>query len=296
MIALSESAYRDPNSVNGHELTQMTELARLLGFRVIDIPVDLNELETPEAIFDYVTRFEPPVAAIWLGYIPTVEHYQAIYSAALKKGIRLVNSPKEFQTAMEFDHFYPLLEGLTPKSTWTDSLEGLVQVTQTIGFPMFVKGAVKSNKEEGWSACVAQNWTELESIARDLMGKMGRSRGRIIVRELINLKKIPSSYEKFPLGREYRLFLLNHEIMAWGFYWEEQNEVPLEETERLRIFELAQEASQRLGVPYISVDIGQLETGEWTVIEVGDGQFSGLSQIQALQLLNTIKSTIESTK
>jgi hypothetical protein len=34
----------------------------------------------------------------------------------------------------------------------------------------------------------------------------------------------------------------------------------------------------------MSVDVAQLETDEWIVIEVGDGQFSGLSQIQPLNL------------
>jgi hypothetical protein len=47
---------------------------------------------------------------------------------------------------------------------------------------------------------------------------------------------------------------------------------------------LAVQASRRVGTPFIVVDVGQLETGEWIVIEVGDGQFAGLSQVPVLEL------------
>lgn len=40
---------------------------------------------------------------------------------------------------------------------------------------------------------------------------------------------------------------------------------------------------------YPSVDVGQLDTGDWIVIEIGDGQFSGLSQIPVLNLWSKIK-------
>ncbi|MHC0064411.1 ATP-grasp domain-containing protein [Nostoc sp. UIC 10890] len=48
-------------------------------------------------------------------------------------------------------------------------------------------------------------------------------------------------------------------------------------------------ASERLGVPYIAIDIGQLESGEWIVIETADAQFAGLSHIPALELWNKLK-------
>jgi hypothetical protein len=37
------------------------------------------------------------------------------------------------------------------------------------------------------------------------------------------------------------------------------------------------------------VDIGQLETGDWIVIEVGDAQFCGLSHVPVLELWSKIK-------
>lgn len=44
------------------------------------------------------------------------------------------------------------------------------------------------------------------------------------------------------------------------------------------------EAARRVETPYIAADIGQTEDGTWTVIETGDGQFSGVSQMPLLKL------------
>jgi glutathione synthase/RimK-type ligase-like ATP-grasp enzyme len=62
----------------------------------------------------------------------------------------------------------------------------------------------------------------------------------------------------------------------------------LSPTEATMVEELAVKAAQCLKSPFIAIDIGQLETNEWIVIETGDAQFSGVSQIPLLQLWNRI--------
>jgi hypothetical protein len=42
-------------------------------------------------------------------------------------------------------------------------------------------------------------------------------------------------------------------------------------------------------VPFIIVDVGQLDDGQWIVIEAGDAQFAGLSRIPVLELWGKIK-------
>jgi hypothetical protein len=48
-------------------------------------------------------------------------------------------------------------------------------------------------------------------------------------------------------------------------------------------------AAARLNVPFIAVDVGQLESGDWIVIETGDAQFCGLSHVPVLELWGKIK-------
>ncbi len=47
---------------------------------------------------------------------------------------------------------------------------------------------------------------------------------------------------------------------------------------------LTDEAATRVGTPYVAVDVGQVESGEWIVVEAGDAQFSGVSQTPLLPL------------
>jgi hypothetical protein len=294
IVVLSEAEFRDASSVNGRELERLTETAQMLGCRIVPLPDDLNVYGHVDRIFDYVPEYAPAIAGVWIGYIPSPERYAQVYEAAFRKGIRLVNAPLEYRRAMEFDRFYPLIHDLTPRSRIVSDIPDLPDAARDIGYPVFVKGGIKSNKDQGWDACVAQDEAQLRSIAEDLFNRPGRSRGHVIVRELVKLRKIRTSYDQFPLGREYRVFLYDHQPIAHGFYWEEQSdESALSSLEQTQMLDLAIETSRRLEVPFLSVDVGQLETGEWIIIEVGDAQFSGLSQVPALHLWNHLVQALE---
>ncbi|MCB9454315.1 MAG: ATP-grasp domain-containing protein, partial [Anaerolineaceae bacterium] len=157
-------------------------------------------------------------------------------------------------------------------------------------FPVFVKGGVKSNKDEGWSGVVANNTDELTIIATRLFARKHRSRGKVIVRELVDLNIVATDPASFPIGREYRAFLYKGEILAYGFYWDEYDDSQsLSGTDQQAFLNCLRETARRVDVPFMSVDIGQQKNGDWVIIEIGDGQFSGLSQIPVLELWSKIK-------
>jgi hypothetical protein len=289
IVILSEDSFVDRDTINGRELHALTETARLFGCAVYPLPPNFEVCETAENAFAYVPNFDPLVPGVWFGYIPTIERYTAIYRAALIKGIQLVNTPIQYQMAMEFDRFYPLLGELTPKSLTFGDLQSLASIDRDLGYPVFIKGAIKSDKEQGWKACVANNVTEATTIARSLLAREYRSRGKIIVRQLVKLRSIVTDYQDFPLGREYRLFVYRDRILARGFYWDEYADPDTLDASEAKIVEkLALEVARRVGTPYIAIDIGQLESGDWIVIEVGDAQFSGLSRVSILELLSKL--------
>jgi hypothetical protein len=285
VVVLSEDSFVDPNTINGRELRATVDAARMFGCRVYPIPLNFDVCETAENALAYLPAFDPPVPGIWAGYIPTVERYGAIYQAAAAKGVRLINAPSEYRTAMEFDQFYPLLGELTPHSVVASSLEELAAVADTLEFPVFVKGAIKSNKDQGWDACVARDGAELAEIGRSLLAREGRSRGKIIVRRLVSFRAIATDKQSFPIGREYRAFVHRDDVLAYGFYWDEyRDSIALTRADEAAIKGLSIEAARRIGTPFIAVDIGQLEDGSWIVIEVSDGQFAGLSHVTSLAL------------
>ena len=59
-------------------------------------------------------------------------------------------------------------------------------------------------------------------------------------------------------------------------------------SELQEIKSLALLVSHRLNVPYLAVDVAQLSSLSWTVIEVGDAQFAGLCNTPPFKLINAL--------
>lgn len=289
MVVVLADDVIDKTSLNAIENREIIEAAQMYGCRVYTIPSDFSVCETAENALAYVPIFDEPVLGVWSGFIPTYERYQAIYNTALTKNIRLINTPRQHQIVMEFSKFYPLITHLTPKSVVIDNLSQLPSATQELEFPVFVKGGVKSNKEQGLSSVVANDMTELEALVSQYFKRDNRTRGHVIVREFVSLVKIDEDPNGFPISREYRAFVRNGKVVEYGFYWDEYEDKDIAiSMVDAAIRELVSEVAKVVDVPFISVDIAQLASGEWTVIELGDGQFSGLSTIPVLHLWSKI--------
>jgi hypothetical protein len=207
MIVLSEDSDRLTPSASSRENKAATEVAKLLGFRVYYIPDDFEVCENAENALAHVPSQERETLGIWIGYIPTPERYRAIYDEALRKRIRLLNTPEQHLIAQEFDRAYPYLQDLTPESVTITDVEQCEEAVRTLELPVFVKGAVQSRKTRGWKACVATTLEELQALTQQMLKLEGRSRGRVIVRKLVKLRYRQTSPEGFPFGRESRVFL-----------------------------------------------------------------------------------------
>lgn len=290
MIVLSEAIEQVEASASSKENQLLTGATQLLGCKVYSIPRDFERCVTAENALWHIPKCTQKIAGLWIGYIPELERYEAIYNAALDKNIKLLNTPLPHKTAMEFDLFYPYLQGLTPESITITSTAECAEATNKLGFPLFIKGAIQSRKRQGWKACVANNQEELLKLTEWLLTLKYGSRDRVIVRKLVSLRSTCKAPNGFPMGREFRVFLYNNKVLEYGYYWDTKNELSkLSTQEEKAVLDLAILASKRLNVSYISIDIGQLDTGEWIVIEVGDAQFAGLGHIPILELCNKLK-------
>lgn len=294
MLVFAEAPELLPPSSSRQDLEKSIEAARLSGWRIHFIPPEFSGECSAEDALSHLQPAAGPEPAVWIGYIPPLSRYRELYKAAAALNYFLLNAPEEHRRVQEFDAAYPFLEGITPASEIITSVDECEAAAGHLGLPLFVKGTVQSRKARGWKACVAESVDEFRRLTAALLELENRSRGKVIARQLVRLRH-SREINGFPLGREYRVMLYRGEVLALGYYWEGADELrELSQKERRVVEALATEAGRRLDVPYVAVDIGQAQNGEWIVIESGDPQFCGFSQISALGLWNRIAS-IEKT-
>jgi len=227
-----------------------------------------------------------PCPAVWLGQLPAAERYQDVYTAALSKGLHLLNTPEEHLAVQEFDRAYAHLEGLTPASVILTEPTQWNTVPAEWGFPVFVKGAVQSRKARGWAACVAHNPEELQQRVTELLTVLKPwSRGRAIVRRLVPLRHHRTRPDGFPLGREFRLLFYRQQLLSYGYVWEgDDPDKFLSLDEEAAMLDCAHAAIQRLPSPFVTLDLAQQTDDTWTVIETGDPQFTAFAHVPPIQV------------
>ncbi len=293
MIVIGTETIKSKPSASANSLRVVFEAARTQGLKTYAVPDDPNPEVVNEAL-DFLPEQEVNTLGVFVGFIPTRAYYEALYKALLAKKIKLINNIEEMCRAMEFDRFYPLIKGLTPVSEVAEELWQCQIAAIRVGYPVFVKGAIKSQKEDGWKACVAHDTSELSDITIKLKEKSGLNRGKYIIRKLVELRHNITTPQGFPCGREFRIFLYRANVLGCGYYWPHEDELSaLTSEEQGAVYTLAREAARRVDTPLMCVDIGQTTAGDWIVIEVGDAQFCGVSQMSPYQFWNSLEAAVK---
>lgn len=276
MIVFSE-ARAVAHSYIDQQIVRLTEEAKQNDIKVCFIPEDFDEVSAGDALA-WCPYFQEETLGFVAGYIPTEQRYKQLYHAALEHNVRLINSPEQSDTIMDFEKFYPLIQDLTPESFVVNNLQDLKQLD--MDFPLFIKGAIKSEKEKGWDACVAVNKTDLKKKCEAMFRRTYSARNKAVLRKIIPLKHTQKTPAGFPMGREFRVMLYQNQVIDYGYYWmtHGKKDTPSESEDKI-IRELAVEASKRCGAPLIVVDVGQDIDNKWWVIETGDPQFCGVTHI-----------------
>ena len=278
MILVSQAPSPLPD--DGDDIIASTRHALAHGFTLISLPPALMALDEVHASLAEVPIHPTLEPAIWIGTIPDESIYRAVHDQLRERNIQLLNTPDEHLDVFEFDRAYPRIADLTAPSVVIEDPDQLAEAVQQVGLPAFIKGALLSRKHSGWRACVADTLDDARVIAHKLLRQRYLSRGRVIVRALLPLRRFTVPASEFPVGREYRVFLLRGEPLAHGYYWPYPGDwAALTPAEEHDLLSLARAAAARFTTPLVSLDIGQLEDLSWKVIETGDPQFSGLSFI-----------------
>ncbi|WP_375771952.1 ATP-grasp domain-containing protein [Archangium gephyra] len=214
--------------------------------------------------------------------------YAGRYRELAAEGIHLVHSPEQHLLASELPHWYPRLEGLTPRSLWFDELPDAETVGRELGWPVFVKGERQTSRHRK-SLSILEGPEDfrraMEEYARDRILHWQR----VVCREFRPLRRVEEGApDRIPSSFEFRTFWWRGELVGWGHYWWQGSPYAASAEEQQAALAVAREAVRRLAVPFLVVDVAQEVSGRWLVIECNDGQESGYAGISPFTLWRNI--------
>lgn len=265
--------------------------------------VNVDRLTSDEEALSAVRRVrqsESRAPALYRGWMMPPDRYTRLHTALGTRGLALVTSPLAYTLTHHLPCWYPLLAEHTPRSVWTASPRRpyrteLAHLLAGFGSGALVlKDYVKSEKHAWNEACFMPDASDLDAVERvldrflELRG--GDVEGGLVFREYLPLEPIgvhPKS--GMPLTREHRLVFWRGRLVAGGAYWDasEASDAPEpgsatgEPPPAERFAALA----AAIASPLFTMDVARRASGEWIVIELGDGQVAGLRPDQGLAAL-----------
>ncbi len=142
----------------------------------------------------------------------------------------------------------------------------------------------------------AKNKQEAIQVYRNLQDDSLIASQDVYVREYVPLVKLGEGIGGQPVTMEFRFFVLFGKVISGGFYWstfvDELEAVPNPNSVP---DEFLQKAINRVKdkINFFVLDVAQKENGDWVVVELNDGQMSGLSENDPEILYKNMKKELD---
>ncbi|MFJ9112792.1 ATP-grasp domain-containing protein [Streptomyces sp. NPDC102283] len=207
------------------------------------------------------------------GWMIPSRRYAELEAALGARGCALLTGAAAYRRAHELPGWYEEFAELTPRSVWRATPPGappptadeLAGLAAPLGpGPGIVKDFVKSRKHEWHEACYVPELADAEQLAR-VVGRFVELQGTFLSGGLVL-----RSFEPFVAGGEARVWWVDGEAVLVTAHPDTPGAVSVPEPA------LPREAVGRLGPRWVTTDLALREDGVWRVVEVGDGQVSGL--------------------
>ena len=211
------------------------------------------------------------VKCIFRGYMMKAGEYKLFYNEMKSHNFDLITTPDEYSRLHIFPNIYENIKNDTAKSLFY-SIEDKISIADIKKcFDNFViKDYVKSVKDKEFPKCISSNISQEEfdsyiSKFKEYRGNL--LTGGICIKEFLKLKYYNGKIN------EFRVFYLDGNVMSVSRNSNQDtftNEPPNTLIEKY----------SKLPSPYYTVDYVELDDGTFKIMEVGDGQVSGLSPMQ----------------
>ncbi|MEV5683218.1 ATP-grasp domain-containing protein [Streptomyces sp. NPDC052164] len=219
-------------------------------------------------------RIERGSGPYWYrGWMVPTARYGELERALGARGCSLYTDAVAYRGAHELPGWYATFAGLTPLSVWRATAPGspapggssLCALAAPLGpGPGIVKDYVKSRKHEWHEACYITDLTDPERLAA-VVGRFVELQGDHLAGGVVL-----RAFEAFVPGGEARVWWVAGEPVLVTAHPDTPHHLPAPDLTAVR------EAVRRLGRRWVTTDLALREDGVWRVVEVGDGQVSGL--------------------
>lgn len=285
--------YWNPLSVDNAYETESNVVERLhLNYSLINIGALVEQRNALRA----VRKVEPASTeelAIYRGWMLKPQTYVQLSTALAERGLSLINTPAAYTHCHYLPESYHLIEGLTPRSAWIRtgpdvSIDEVMRVLQAFGDkPVIVKDFVKSRKHEWDEACYipcASDRHAVEQVVRRFLQLQGEDLNEgLVFREFIEFEPLaPHSKSGMPLIKEFRLFVLDGQIICSTPYWEEGDYG--DDKDGFPPIDTFGRVAQKIQSRFFTMDVARKRDGTWNIVELGDGQVAGLPVRAGVQM------------
>lgn len=219
---------------------------------------------------------------IYRGWMMKPEMYRTFYRLLEREGITLINTPEEYETYHLLPNWYESFKQETSESFWTSSviLEDALCLAKKLEGAYIVKDYVKSRKHEWADACYIEDIQKNgERVIRNFIERQGDDLvGGVVLRRFESLKQIGfHARSGMPISEEYRVFIYAGNVLAIDNYWTDRHDSRFSKEELTWIDSIA----SRVHSNFVTVDLARKTDGKLIIMEFGDGQVSGLQQLEA---------------
>lgn len=249
--------------------------AREAGFSIVRLDHDeLDHRIDPDAALRGA-RFDEEGTAVYRGWMLRAEAYAALSGSLAKRGINLVASAEEYAACHHGPGSYRALSEWMPKTTWLsiDQIDDVGAIEAALAefgaAPVILKDWVKSQASGYWEeACFIPDASETDRALR-VVSRFRELQGDSLVGGLV-FKSYVSLIPGGSPAHEFRAFIVRGR--AVGCWPRSPDAMVLGGPPAALLSDVA----AKVPSPFASADFGRDESGRWWLLEVGDGQVSGL--------------------
>ena len=228
----------------------------------------------------HVPSHKEETLAIYRGWVTSSRNYDLLYEALLSRGLRLINTPDDYYHTLNLPESLNILGERTPRTVWfrTDGNISYPTVMSLLlpfnGRPIIMRDFIRSQKHYWKEACyigASSDRALVEATVKRFIGLQGHVNGGLVFREFVDLMPLDDSASSdVPHSLEYRLMVLDGEVIATLRYWDEgYTGAPPPLTE---FADIASQIKSR----FFTMDIAQRTDGSWIIIDIGDAQVASL--------------------